>query len=116
MGCGPAPILPAGQGSEPRLRGKFVEGVRQAYVAKLHLPAALTNLNEPRQFNVFVNSLFQQDWVVCAKPAFGGPTQVLRYLGRYTHRVAISNHRLLAFDGDSVTFRCNTMRMATSSA
>jgi hypothetical protein len=43
--------------------------------------------------------------VVYAKPAFGGPTQVLRYLGRYTHRVAISNHRLLAFDGERVTFR-----------
>jgi len=43
--------------------------------------------------------------VVYAKPAFGGPTQVLRYLGRYTHRVAISNHRLLAFDQERVTFR-----------
>jgi hypothetical protein len=43
--------------------------------------------------------------VVYAKPAFGGPRQVLRYLGRYTHRVAISNHRLLAFDGERVTFR-----------
>ena len=44
--------------------------------------------------------------MVYAKPAFGVPTQVLRYLGRYTHRVAISNHRLLAFDGERVTFRC----------
>jgi hypothetical protein len=43
--------------------------------------------------------------VVYAKQAFGGPQQVLRYLGRYTHRVAISNHRLLGFDGDRVTFR-----------
>ena len=43
--------------------------------------------------------------MVYAKPAFGGPAQVLRYLGRYTHRVAISNHRLLAFDGERVTFR-----------
>jgi hypothetical protein len=42
--------------------------------------------------------------VVYAKPAFGGASAVLRYLGRYTHRVAISNHRLLAFDGDHVTF------------
>jgi hypothetical protein len=42
---------------------------------------------------------------VYAKPAFGGPAQVLRYLGRYTHRVAISNHRLLAFDGERVRFR-----------
>jgi hypothetical protein len=43
--------------------------------------------------------------VVYAKPTFGGPTRVLRYLGRYTLRVAISNHRLLAFDGERVTFR-----------
>jgi hypothetical protein len=43
--------------------------------------------------------------VVYAKPAFGGPLQVLRYLGRYTHRVAISNHRLLAFEQERVTFR-----------
>jgi hypothetical protein len=43
--------------------------------------------------------------VVYAKPAFGGPLKVLRYLGRYTHRIAISNHRLLAFDGERVTFR-----------
>ncbi|PYX41928.1 MAG: hypothetical protein DMG83_22500 [Acidobacteria bacterium] len=43
--------------------------------------------------------------MVYAKPAFGGPMQVLRYLGRYTHRVAISNHRLLAFDQERVTFR-----------
>jgi hypothetical protein len=43
--------------------------------------------------------------VVYAKPAFGGPNKVLRYLGRYTHRIAISNHRLVAFDGERVTFR-----------
>jgi hypothetical protein len=49
--------------------------------------------------------LHRRDWVVYAKPAFGGPLKVLRYLGRYTHRIAISNHRLLAFDGERVTFR-----------
>jgi predicted RNA-binding Zn-ribbon protein involved in translation (DUF1610 family) len=49
--------------------------------------------------------LHHHDWVVYAKPAFGGPLQVLRYLGRYTHRVAISNHRLLAFEQERVTFR-----------
>ena len=49
--------------------------------------------------------MHRHDWVVYAKPAFGGPTKVLRYLGRYTHRIAISNHRLLAFDGERVTFR-----------
>jgi hypothetical protein len=63
-----------------------------------------------------VGRLRRQDWVVYAKPAFGGPLQVLRYLGRYTHRVAISNHRLLAFDGERVTFRGAIMRMATSHA
>jgi hypothetical protein len=52
-----------------------------------------------------VHTLLQHDWVVYAKPAFGGPTHVLRYLGRYTHRVAISNQRLLSFDGHSVSFR-----------
>jgi hypothetical protein len=49
--------------------------------------------------------LFNKPWIVYAKPSFGSPTLVLRYLGRYTHRVAISNQRLLAFDGERVTFR-----------
>jgi hypothetical protein len=53
----------------------------------------------------FCDSLHREDWVVYAKPALGGPVQVLRYLGRYTHRVAISNHRLLSFDGERVMFR-----------
>jgi len=52
-----------------------------------------------------IRRLHHHDWVVYAKPAFGGPLQVLRYLGRYTHRVAISNHRLLAFAQVRVTFR-----------
>ena len=55
--------------------------------------------------STLVHTLLQHDWVVYAKPAFGGPTHVLRYLGRYTHRVAISNQRLLSFDGHSVRFR-----------
>lgn len=59
----------------------------------------------PAQWRVFVNALFETDWVVYAKPVFGGAAAVLRYLGRDTHRVAISNHRLLAFDGDHVTFQ-----------
>jgi len=66
--------------------------------------------------------MFRQDWVVYAKPAFGGPDQVIRYLGRYTHRVAISNHRLVSFDGEKVTFRWkdyaggNKQRLMTVSA
>ena len=60
---------------------------------------------EANCFAAFVRKLHRHKWVVYAKPPFGGPEQVLRYLGRYTHRVAISNHRLLAFDGNNVTFR-----------
>ena len=65
----------------------------------------LPSWTDPKQFAKLLRRLHRQDWVVYAKPAFGGPSQVLRYLGRYTHRIAISNHRLLAFDGESVTFR-----------
>jgi predicted nucleic acid-binding Zn ribbon protein len=49
--------------------------------------------------------LKNKDWYVYAKPPFGGPQHVLRYLGRYTHRMAISNHRITAFDGQHVSFR-----------
>ena len=87
-------------------RGKFVDGLRRAHRhTKLRFSGRLSALDEPKNFAAFLRILFRQDWVVYAKPAFGGPAQVLRYLGRYTHRVAISNHRLLAFDGERVTFR-----------
>ncbi len=87
-------------------RGKFVEGLRRAYVrGELDLNGATAALREPVRWHAFVDALFRTDWVVYAKPAFGGPAAVLRYLGRYTHRVAISNHRLLGFDGERVTFR-----------
>ena len=87
-------------------RGKFVDALRRAYRNnKLRLPGRCKPLQEEKVFRAFVRSLFRQDWVVYAKAAFGGPQAVLRYLGRYTHRVAISNHRLLAFDGEQVQFR-----------
>ena len=57
-------------------------------------------LADPKQFAKLLRRLHRQDWYVYAKSAFGGPMQLLRYLGRYTHRVAISNHRLFAFDGE----------------
>jgi hypothetical protein len=87
-------------------RAKFVDGLRKAFrEGKLVFSGATAQLANPQRFAAFVNSLFKQRWVVYAKPAFGAPALVLRYLGRYTHRVAISNHRLLAFDGERVTFR-----------
>src|SRR4029077_5995225 len=87
-------------------RGKFVAALRRAYARdELDLTGATEHLRDPAQWHAFIDALFETDWVVYAKPAFGGASAVLRYLGRYTHRVAISNHRLLAFDGDQVTFQ-----------
>ena len=86
-------------------RGKFVAELRRAYDRnELDLSGGCAHLRDPAAWRAFVDALFATDWVVYAKPAFGGATAVLRYLGRYTHRVAISNHRLLAFDGEHVTF------------
>ena len=86
-------------------RGKFVAALRRAYArGDLDLAGATERLRDPAQWHAFVDALFETDWVVYAKPAFGGASAVLRYLGRYTHRVAISNHRLIAFDGERVTF------------
>jgi len=87
-------------------RGKFLAGLKRLYRRKQLCCAGPTLiLANPKQFASLLRRLHRQDWVVYAKPALGGPMQVLRYLGRYTHRVAISNHRLTAFDGERVTFR-----------
>jgi hypothetical protein len=87
-------------------RGKFVAGLRRALRKnRLTCVGSIQHLAEPKSFAAFLRTLFRQDWVVYAKPAFGGPEQVIQYLGRYTHRVAISNHRLVSFDGEHVTFR-----------
>ena len=87
-------------------RGKFVDGLEQAFDEKrLNFSGLIQHLAEAKAFAEFVRKLHRHEWVVYAKPSFGGPEQVLRYLGRYTHRVAISNHRLISFDGDHVAFR-----------
>jgi Putative transposase/Transposase zinc-binding domain len=87
-------------------RGKYVEALRRAYDRdELDLAGGSEHLRAPDQWRHFVDALFDTDWIVYAKPAFGGAAAVLRYLGRYTHRVAISNHRLRAFDGARVTFQ-----------
>src|SRR5271166_4810278 len=87
-------------------RGKFLAGLKRLHRRK-KLPCAglAAALADQQQFAKLLRRLHRHDWVVYAKPAFGGPLQVLRYLGRYTHRVAISNHRLLAFEQERVTFR-----------
>jgi len=86
-------------------RGKLVDGLRRLYKNnKLTLAGSLAYLNDPKQFAEFIRLLHHHEWVVDVRPALGGPEQVIRYLGRYTHRVAISNHRILNFDGEKVTF------------
>jgi Putative transposase/Transposase zinc-binding domain len=87
-------------------RGKFVAGLRNAFHrGDLKFHGSLLPLAEPRSFKAWLRVLFRQDWVVYAKPPFGGPQHVLRYLGAYTHRVAISNSRLIALADGKVTFR-----------
>jgi hypothetical protein len=87
-------------------RGKFCAGLKRLYRRRrICCTGPASALTDPKQFSQLLRRMHRQDWVVYAKPAFGGPMQVLHYLGRYTHRVAISNHRLLAFDGERVTFR-----------
>jgi Putative transposase/Transposase zinc-binding domain len=87
-------------------RGKFAAGLRRAFRRKkLRFHGACRPLVRERAFAAFLRTLFRQDWVVYAKPPFGGPEHVLQYLARYTHRVAISNHRLLSADDNEVRFR-----------
>jgi hypothetical protein len=87
-------------------RGKFVAGLKTAFrEGKLQFHGHLIPLARPRTFASWLRLLFRHDWVVYAKPPFRGPEHALRYLGNYTHRVAISNHRLVALTDGGVTFR-----------
>ena len=87
-------------------RGKFVAGLKTAFQAgALQFHGHLLPLTQPRAFASWLRVLFRHDWVVYSKRPFGGPEHVLRYLGAYTHRVAISNHRLVALAEGNVTFR-----------
>ena len=87
-------------------RGKFVAALKQTFQnGRLSLHGNLALLAQPKTFAAWLRPLFRKDWVVYAKPPFGGPQYVLQYLGRYTHRVAISNHRLVSFTDGKVTFR-----------
>ena len=87
-------------------RGKLIDVLSRLYrKKKLKFTGTLAYLNDPKQFTEFIRTLHRHEWVIDVRPALGGPEQVIRYLGRYTHRVAISNHRLTNFDGEKVTFR-----------
>jgi hypothetical protein len=92
-------------------REKFLAGLRHLYRKNLldcRGPAA--DFHDPAWFEQLIEKLGKKDWYVYAKPPFGGPERVLGYLGRYTHRMAISNHRITAFDGEKVRFRWRDYR------
>jgi len=87
-------------------RGKFLAGLKELYDGqRLALSGSIEPLNEPRAFSKWLTRLYRQDWVVYAKKPFGGAQQVFRYLGRYSHRVALANDRLLALEDGYVLFR-----------
>jgi hypothetical protein len=89
-----------------RFRGKFVAGLKSAFQhQQLHFAGDLAPIAQPRLFAAWLRPLFRKNWVVYCKPPFGGPEYVLQYLGRYTHRVAISNRRLISLADGQVTFR-----------
>lgn len=86
-------------------RGKFLAGLKSARAAgELRFGGSADALGEEPDWKAFLASLYRKDWVVYAKPPFGGPEQVFKYLGRYTHRVAISNHRITNIERGRVTF------------
>ena len=87
-------------------RGKFVEGLKQLHVDhKLGFHGTLAPLQNPKTFAAWLRPLFRSPWVVYSKRPFGGAHHALRYLGQYTHRVAISNHRLVALADGMIAFR-----------
>ena len=86
-------------------RGKFLAGVKEAYNAGLlTLGGGAASLADPKAFQKLLDACYKRDWVVYAKPPFGGPEHVFRYLGRYSHRVALSNSRLRSLDDTHVGF------------
>jgi hypothetical protein len=98
IGCKPGFFLPVRVLSKV-FRGKFIDLLKRARAA-----GKLRDAGNDADFNRLLNASVRHDWVVYAKPPFGGPEQVLKYLSRYTHRIAISNRRLVSIDDQNVTF------------
>jgi hypothetical protein len=96
------PVKPLGH----LFRGKFLAFLEEAFAAhSLAFYGRVRELAHPARFSDLVSALVDKEWVVYAKPPFGGPQHVLQYLARYTHRVAISNGRLLNLENGQVHFR-----------
>ncbi len=87
-------------------RGKFLAYLKKSRAAnELVYPGAISHLAASGSFNALISDLYKKKWVVYCKPPFDGTKGVLEYLGRYTHRIAISNHRLVTLENDEVSFR-----------
>ncbi len=110
IACRPGFFLPVRVLSR-LFRRLFLGGLQAAYAAgRLGFFGELAALAHPAAFARRLVALRRQEWVVYVKPPFGGPAQVLAYLGRYTHRVAIANSRLVAADDAQVAFRWRDYR------
>ena len=93
-------------------RRLILEGLAKLHDAgKLHFFGEHLDLIDKTVFDDFLEPLHEIKWVVYAKEPFAGPKAVLAYLSRYTHRIAISNSRLIRFDAHSVTFRVKDYRL-----
>jgi hypothetical protein len=87
-------------------RGKFLVYLNEArQKGKLKFTGQIDHMQQDKSFNKLLSDLYQQDWVVYCKRPFSNAEAVMDYLGRYTHRVAISNDRVVHMEGDQVTFR-----------
>jgi hypothetical protein len=116
MAAGGLPAAPASfcpSGFSSRLfRRRFVEGLIALHGAgQLAFFGDMEDLADARAFAAWLAPLRKTEWVVYAKPPFGGPEAVLAYLSRYTHRVAISNSRLVSADAETVAFRWKDSRL-----
>jgi len=86
-------------------RGKFLDLLKNSFTSEdLVFPGSISHLKEPGAFESLRNHLYHKKWVVYCKPPFDGAAGVLQYLGRYTHRIAISNNRILAMQDGTVSF------------
>ena len=110
VACRPGFFLPVRVLSR-LFRRLFLEHLQTAFdTGKLRFFSSLEPLRDPKALAAYLSPLRQTEWVVYAKPPFGGPEQVLNYLGRYTHRVAISNNRLLDIDYGRISFHWRDYR------
>ena len=111
VSCRPSFFLPV-QVLSRLFRGLFLAKLRAAHRAgRLNFFGNHAHLDDARAFKAYLAPLHKAEWVVYAKRPFGGPQAVLAYLSRYTHRVAISNRRLISADETGITFRWKDYRI-----